>query len=149
PNRKMSLEPLRQSNKVKVRQYQALFEAAESITAHRDLSSLLRDLAERLQLVVKFDGVNVVLHDPERNVMRMNVLETPALPSADFVAQLPVEESPAGWVWQTQRPILISDLNAYESRYPRITADLRQHGIKTVYILPLTSVGRRLGALGF
>jgi formate hydrogenlyase transcriptional activator len=134
---------------VKLRQYQALLEVAESISAHRDLSSLLGDLAQRLQLVVKFDGVNVVLHDPEHNLMRMNVLESPTLPDARFVTQLPIEEAPAGWVWQNQQPLLMTDLGAYESRYPRAIADLREHGVKTVYVLPLTSVGRRLGALGF
>src|SRR5262245_7494791 len=147
-HKKMSLEITKQSNKVKIRQYQALFEAAESIAAHRDLSSLLRDLAERLQSVVKFDGVNVVRHDPERNVMRMNVLESGAISRAQLPAELPVDESPGGWVWQTQQPMLISDLSAYESRFPPMN-DLKRLGVKTVYILPLTSVDRRLGALGF
>jgi formate hydrogenlyase transcriptional activator len=134
---------------VKLRQYQALLEVAESIAAHRDLSSLLNDLVQRLQLVVKFDGVNVVLHDPEHNLMRMNVLVTPALPDIRFVNQLPIEEAPAGWVWQNQQPLLITDFGPYESRYPRAITDLRKLGIKTIYVLPLTSAGRRLGALGF
>ena len=52
-------------------------------------------------------------------------------------------------MWQTQQPLLITDLAAYESRYPKVIAELDGYGVKTVYLLPLTSLGRRLGALGF
>ncbi len=145
----MDLETPPQTNRARIRQYQTLFEVAESISAHRDLSSLLRELAQRLQLVVKFDVVNVLLHDPESDSMRMNVLESPTMPRVQFVDQLPVAESPGGWVWQTQQPMLITDLSSYESRYPRMMADLMRQGVRTIYILPLTSVGRRLGAIGF
>lgn len=48
----------------RLRQYQALVEVAESIAAHRDLTSLLQDLKVRLRLFVKFGGVQVVLHAP-------------------------------------------------------------------------------------
>src|SRR5262249_26860284 len=98
----MSDESQHRGAETLLRQYRTLLEIADAITSHRELASLLRDLAERLQLVVKCDGINVVLHDPEHNVMRINVLELPALPRAQFATQLPVEESPAGRVWQTQ-----------------------------------------------
>jgi formate hydrogenlyase transcriptional activator len=145
----MTVELRQSQNNARLRQYRALLEVAESIAAHRDLPSLLRDLAKRLQLVVKFDGVNVVLYDAEHNLMRMNVLESPIVSQAQFPTHLSVEEAPAGWVWQTQQPLLMADLEAYQSRYPRVVAELKQHNIKTIYVLPLTSAGRRLGALGF
>jgi formate hydrogenlyase transcriptional activator len=132
-----------------VRQYQALFEVAESITAHRDLSSLLRDLKKRLRDVVKFDALHVVLHDSERNVMRRHTLETVAQRSPQGLKELPVEEAPGGWVWQTQQPLLMTDLEAYQTRYPRVIAELRESAVRSTYILPLTSLGRRLGALVF
>jgi formate hydrogenlyase transcriptional activator len=134
---------------VRLRQYQALVEVAESIAAHRDLSSLLKDLKKRLHLVVRFDAAQVVLHDSKRNVMRRHVLESSALPGDNLITELDIEEAPAGWVWQTQEPLLINDVAAYESRYPRVVAELLEHGVKAVYILPLTSLGRRLGALVF
>jgi len=145
----MSVESRQSQDDARLRQYRALLEVAESIAAHRDLASLLHDLARRLQLVVKCDGINVVLHDPERNVMRIHLLELPTLAGAEFASELPIEEAPAGLVWQTQRPMLMTDFSVYESRFPRAISDLRRSGVKTVYILPLTSAGRRLGALGF
>ncbi len=145
----MSVDPRPPLDNAELRQYRALFEVAESISAHRDLKSLLRDLTSRLQLVVKFDGVNIVLYDAESNMMRMNVLETTTFDGSQIPTELPVEEAPAGFVWQTQQPMLITDLGAYEKRYSRVIPGLKQRGIKTAYVLPLTSAGRRLGAIGF
>ena len=133
----------------RLRQYQALLEVVESIAAHRDLSSLLQNLNGRLQSVVKFDSINAALYDPESDRMRTHNLETSASSRDRQLDEEPVEESLFGWAWQTQQPMLITDLGAYESRYPRAIAELRQHGIKTVYLLPLTSAGRQLGALEF
>jgi formate hydrogenlyase transcriptional activator len=133
----------------RLRQYQALAQAAESIAAHRDLKSLLEVLKERLQVVVEFDAVQIFLYDPEQNLMRRHVLESVNLPRGHSLPDLAIEESIAGAVWQTQQPLLITDLDSYESRYPGIIAELRQYGVKTVYLLPLTSQGRRLGTLGF
>ena len=45
-------------------QYQAFLAVSESITAHRDLAALFRDLVLRLQAVVQFDFVTLILHDP-------------------------------------------------------------------------------------
>src|SRR5689334_12407638 len=130
----MSVESRQSQDDARLRQYRALLEVAESIAAHRDLSSLLHDLARRLQLVVKCDGINVVLHDPERNMMRIHLLELPTLEGAQFATELPMEEAPAGLVWQTQQPMLMTDFSAYESRFPRAISDLRRSGVKTVYI---------------
>ena len=49
---------------------------AESIAHHRDLAELFHDLAARLHDVAHFDYLNLVLHDPERQVMRLHLLET-------------------------------------------------------------------------
>jgi formate hydrogenlyase transcriptional activator len=134
---------------IRVRQYQALLQAAESIAAQRDLKSLLEILKERLQVVVKFDAVQVMLYDPEQNLMRRHVLESVNLPRDNPLPDLPIEESLAGSVWQAQQPLLLTDLDSYESRYPRVIRELRGYGVKTAYFLPLTSQGRRLGTLGF
>jgi transcriptional regulator with GAF, ATPase, and Fis domain len=61
---------------IRLRQYQALVGVAESVGAHRDLSSLFEDLKKRLQLVVKFDAAQVVLHDPKQNLMRRHTLQS-------------------------------------------------------------------------
>ena len=52
-------------------QYQALLEISQVIAVQRDLNELFNDLARRLPRIVPFDFINLVLHDPTREVMRL------------------------------------------------------------------------------
>src|SRR2546430_4734757 len=130
-------------------QYQTLLEVSEAIAVHRDLPSLFHDLVQRLHHVVNFEYMRLLLHDPERDVMRLHTLETPNQ-SCDALGcqELPVDESPGGWVWQHQQPLLVSDVEK-ETRFPRVTEVMRQQGVKSYCVVPLTTAQRRLGALGF
>ena len=130
-------------------QYQALLEVSEAIAVHRDLPSLFHDLVQRLHHVVNFEYMRLLLHDPDRDVMRLHTLETPEQKCDALGCQeLPVDESPGGWVWQHQQPLLVSDVEK-ETRFPRVTEVMRQEGVKSYCVVPLTTAQRRLGALGF
>ncbi len=133
----------------RARQYRTLLEVSESIAAHRDLPELFHELAQSLHKVVRFAYMRLILYDAERNVMRVHLLEA-AKPSPDVLGcqDLSVEESPGGWVWHTQRPLVVSNLEN-ETRFPRVTALLRQQGMRSFCAVPLTTAQRRLGALGF
>src|SRR5215468_1893078 len=147
-NRKMSLETPRQTSKVRVRQYQTLLEISEAIASNRDLTSLFHNLAQHLRAVVDFDVVSTLLYDPARDVMRIHMLEPPQPDGPIGPTEMPVDDVPSGWVWKTQEPLIIRDA-AQETRFPRIGEWARQNGVKSYCALPLTSAGRRLGALGF
>lgn len=136
------------STQVQIQQYRALLEVSEAIASHRDLHDLFKDLARRLKEVVPFQYLNLILHDPVRKVMRLHVLyaDGPVFVQPGF--ESPLEETPAGRVWKTQSPLLISNLEE-ATGYPRIFQMLKDHGIKSACLLPLTSAQRRLGALGF
>jgi len=129
-------------------QAQALLEVSEAIAAHRDLGDLFHDLAVRLHRVVHFDYLNLVLHDSSRQVMRLHILETGQPTGVRPGLEFPVAETPAGWVWETQQPFVVADIDQ-ENRYPRLMQTLRKEGVKSFCLLPLTSAHRRLGALGF
>ncbi len=130
-------------------QYRTLLEVSESIALHRDLRTLFHDLAQRLPRVVKFEYMRLFLHDPERHVMRLHALETPNQ-DCDVMGcqELPVDDSPGGWVWQRQEPLVVSDV-ANEIRFPCVTEQMLKQGVKSYCVVPLTSAQRRLGALGF
>src|SRR5437773_7388763 len=130
-------------------QYQALLEVSEAIAVHRDLPSLFHDLVQRLHHVVNFEYMRLLLHDSERDVMRLHTLEAPDQ-KCDVLGcqELPVDESPGGWVWQKQVPLVVSDVEK-ETRFPRVTELMRQQGVKSYCVVPLTTAQRRLGALGF
>jgi formate hydrogenlyase transcriptional activator len=125
-----------------------LLEVSESIASHRDLSDLFRDLAQRLPQVVPFDFINAVLHDPVRNVMRLWLLVTSTPSTISPGLELPIDESPGGLVWKTQRPLMVDDV-AQEQRFPRLIPLLRENGIQSFCVVPLTTAQRRLGAMGF
>ncbi len=129
-------------------QYQALLEVSEAIAVHRDLSELFRDLAKRLHRVVLFDHMRLLLYDPERHTMRLHVLETPQASELPPCSELPVDESPGGWVWQSQQPLVIPRVED-ETRFPKITPCMLELGVKSFCAVPLTTAQRRLGALGF
>ncbi|MGQ0557226.1 MAG: sigma-54-dependent Fis family transcriptional regulator [Nitrospiraceae bacterium] len=129
-------------------QYRALLEVSESITAHHDLTELFRALAQRLPRVVHVNFIILTLHDPERGIIRVHTIQ--ANVPADLVGghEGPVEESPAGLVWQTQESILIPDL-AKEHRWPKVVGYMREDGMNSSCFVPLTTAVRRLGAIGF
>src|SRR5438132_3525286 len=129
-------------------QYRTLLAVAEAIISHRDLHALFHDLAGRLQRVVRFDYLILVLHDAANNTMRRHILETSEPSPVQASGSLAVEEGPAGWVWQTQQPLILSNL-AEETRWPLFLQLVKQFGMLSICDLPLTTARRRLGALAF
>ncbi len=130
------------------RQLEALLEVAESIAQHRDLNALFHDLAERLHCVVDFDFLTLVLHDPDRNVMRLHILETRLPTPVKTGSESPVEGHPSGWVWQSQQTFVVTDTEE-DQRFPDFLHRLREVGVRSLAMVPLTTAQHRLGAMGF
>jgi formate hydrogenlyase transcriptional activator len=128
--------------------YQVLLEVAEAIAAHRDLEALFHELAKCLHRVVKFEYLNLILHDPARNVMRLHILETTRPTSIRPGVEIPVEWSAAGQVLETQEPLIIPDIEK-ETRFPQMREVMLQEKIASLVALPLTTAQHRLGCLGF
>lgn len=130
-------------------QLKALLEVSRAILSHRDLSGLFRDLSRLLRQVLRFDFLNLVLHEPAPNEMRLHILETAdSTPHPPVAGSFKPEETPSGAAWSEQRAVIIPDVDE-EPRWPRVMAILRSRGIRTTCYLPLTSAHRRLGAIGF
>jgi formate hydrogenlyase transcriptional activator len=125
-----------------------LLAVSEAIAHQRDLPALFHDLAGRLHSVVEFDFLTLVLHDSERNVMRLHVLETRTPAEKIAGRESPVENNPSGWVLQTQQPFVVDDIEQ-ESRFPEFILRVREHGVRSIALVPLTTAQRRLGAMGF
>jgi formate hydrogenlyase transcriptional activator len=129
-------------------QHQALLEVAEAIAQHRDLGELFHELAERLHRVVKFEYLNLILHDPSRNVMRLHILESEMPRNTRLGTEFQVGETPSGWVWETQQPFILDDLGK-ETPFAALLQTLRENGVKSLCSLPLTTAQRRLGVMSF
>jgi formate hydrogenlyase transcriptional activator len=130
------------------RQLETLLEVSEAIAQQRDLPALFHDLAGRLHSVVDFDFLTLILHDPARNVMRLHILETHVPTDKVTGTESPVEGQPSGWVWQSQQSFVVSDTEQ-ETRYPEYMGRLREHGVRSAALVPLTTAQRRVGAMGF
>ena len=125
-----------------------MLEVAESIAQHRDLAALFHDLAERLHSVVDFDFLTLVLHDPDRNVMRLHILETRLPTPVKTGSESPVDGHPSGWVWQSQQAFVVTDTEE-DQRFPDFLHRLREVGVRSLAMVPLTTAQHRLGAMGF
>jgi formate hydrogenlyase transcriptional activator len=128
-------------------EYRTLLAVAEAIVSHRDLRALFHDLTGRLRQVVHFDYLILVLHDAATNTMRRHILETSDPSPLQAPTALPVAEGPAGWVWQNQQPLIVSNV-AEETRWPRFLENVRLP-IRSLCDLPLRTARQRLGALAF
>ena len=124
-----------------------LLEVSRATASHRDLESLLRDLADVLQRVAPFDVLRLVLHDPERDMMRLHTLAS-VQPVRTTVLELPTSESPSGVAMRTQLPVVVPDIDR-ETRFPAVDDLLRAEGMRSFCAIPLISPLRRLGALHF
>jgi formate hydrogenlyase transcriptional activator len=129
-------------------QYTALLGVSETIVAHRDMCALFHDLATRLQAVVQFDYLSLVMHDASNSTMRLHVLEArePISPQPEIVLSL--QDDPAGLVWQTQQPLVTSRISEL-TRWPRLLERVQSYGVQSYCWLPLTTARRRLGTLVF
>lgn len=130
------------------RQLEALLEVSEAIAQQRDLRALFHDLAERLHSVIEFDFLSLVLHEPARNVMRLHILESRIPGEKPTGTEAPIEGNPSGWVWQTQQLFVVNDIDE-ETRFPEFLRRFREHSVRSLAILPLTTAQHRLGAMGF
>jgi len=128
-----------------VGRYEALLQMADLVVHHRSVPELLPELALRLRTVASFEIASLCLHDPEKNVMRVHFWEGGERPSD--LAELPVEESACGFVWEKQRPIVLPDLRV-ETRFQRAVTLLKGKGVRSYCELPLTTAQRKFGALG-
>jgi formate hydrogenlyase transcriptional activator len=139
---------LPESKPRRLQQDEALLEALEVLTRHDDLARLFHELAQGLRKVVDFDFIGVILHDPADDVMRLHVLESERPMNVGTGPNLPPAQSPGGWVWRSQEPMVVSDYDQ-ETRFPEMTPTWRAFGMRSGYYLPLTRLQRRLGAINF
>jgi formate hydrogenlyase transcriptional activator len=129
-------------------QYRALFAVSDAIASHRDLPSLFHELAGRLDRVLRFEALSLVLHDATTNEMRLHVLETFLPVESPLEIVLNPDDDPAGLVWQTQQPLITSRIEELH-RWPRLLERVRPYGVESYCWLPLTTARRRVGALVF
>ena len=124
-----------------VERYRTLLDISESIARLVDVGAVVHDLTHRLCRVAQVNMVGLSLHDPERDVMRLHTIQ--ANVPADVVGghEWSVADSPDGWVWNSQEPLLIPDLEQ-EHRWPKVIKLMREDDTQSLCVVPLTTAVR-------
>src|SRR4051812_10319611 len=130
-------------------QYETLLEVAESIAAHRQLSTLFADLSRCLNTLVSFDFISLTLLDPKGDSVHMHLLQSDhEVVGAPPQESIPVDRTPTGAALRTRQPQYIADVSL-DDRFPVIQPLLRANAIESVCSLPLFTAQRELGGLLF
>ena len=130
------------------REFEALLEVIETIAQQRDLKALFHELSDHLHAVLQFDFLGMVLHDAERGTMRLHILEAQQPVAHESPEEMPVVDSPSGWVFEHQQPFVTQDASK-DPRYPQFMQKIQASGAHTAAILPLTTAHHRLGTMVF
>jgi len=127
--------------------YRTLLEINNAVVSNLTRETLFRAIAQALHRIVPFDLSAIFLHDPDRNVLKLFLLES-SLPSAHLVVgwEESPEKSGVGWAFRHRRPLLRLDLER-EREYP--TEELAvADGIRSSVVVPLVVRGTCIGTLG-
>ena len=128
--------------------YHALLGVSEAIVLYRDLPALFHELAGRLHEVVRFDWLALILHEAASQTLHMHVLEPPDPKLLACGVDIAIDDSLAGQVWQTQKPLITGNVAEW-AQLPRLIERAKAFGVQSSCTLPLTTARGRLGTLTF
>ncbi len=129
--------------------YRALAEISEAFIACRDYDALFQTLWGSLHKLIRFDFLVLLRYDATTRTIRVEAFvgrEAPELPARK---DWPVSGSPIGIVIDTQQPLYVPDVSLETRFRPDLLELYRLYGIHSGFWVPLTTVRRRFGALGF
>jgi formate hydrogenlyase transcriptional activator len=129
-----------------VSQYRSLLDLVQLLGSQLTTDALFPALALYLQQCFNFEVVTLGVYDVSAESIRVDTWKAgDAEKKREFIAVL---NCTSGWAWKNQRSVLMRDLDS-EPRLPIFLEALRQLGVRTYYVLPLTTSRRKLGAIGF
>src|SRR5712671_5871298 len=128
------------------KRHEALLRVSQTLISIRSSEELFRVLARELRDVVSFYVMGVGIYDEKAHEMNTTSYGEPGLPLQ--APRFAPEETFSWWVYQHQEPLMIPSLDA-ETRFPAVAEMLKNRGVRSVCVLPLTTVHRRLGGLAF
>jgi formate hydrogenlyase transcriptional activator len=126
---------------------------APSLAGSPDPYVLLRNLASRLRHLpeAEFRTVQITLYGSDRGEMLLHVLDPPPATATTENAAAGVttgDDSPVRAVWRDQQPLLIS-VSSDGSRFPTYVVWMREVGLESEWVVPVSLANSRLGAIGF
>jgi len=131
------------------RRYEAVLRLSEALSLCQEPEDLTKILSEQLREVLEFLQFYIVIYKENSTEVEWAVVgREKSLVSA--YADVPVQQRPSWQAYTTQEPFHIADLNTDERVSGHLKQNLVAQGIETgpLVFVPLTTLHRRLGALG-
>jgi len=131
-----------------IARYESLIRVFSAIGHHSGMSELTSMLADEVSALINFDFIGISRYDEATSVAEWHV----AMPgggaeSGSLDAKTAkTEESMTVWVYQNQRPVVISSLHR-DSHLSSGISKLVHDGIQSVCAVPLSCAKHRLGCL--
>jgi formate hydrogenlyase transcriptional activator len=129
-----------------VGQYRDLLDLAQLTGSQPTTDVLFPTLALRLRNSLNFNFVTLGLYNSSTESIHLEAWK--AGHEQKRRESVDVSTCASGWAWKTQRCVLVQDLDT-EIKLPVFLESLRQLGVRTYYVFPLTTSLRQLGAIGF
>jgi formate hydrogenlyase transcriptional activator len=124
--------------------YEALLRLSQALISNCCSEEVLKILVRELREVVEFHYLGVGIYDEKLHEVRLKCFDHAGAPVQ--APKLSPEETLTWRVYQDQEPWVIPVLDE-ETRFPAAVELLKREGVRSVCVLPLTTVRRRLGGL--
>ena len=130
--------------------YRTLLEVSGAIAAQPNLKAVLQSLRRLLSKVVAFDSIGLLLLSDNGNSVQLIAFDrSPEAREFEIGTQVPYAGTAVGRAIDEQKPIYIPDQQAELLRIPQLAAQARLGTPHSAYIFPISTSGKKLGALGF
>jgi formate hydrogenlyase transcriptional activator len=133
-------------NNLEVGQYRNLLDLAQLAVGQPTKDALFLALALHLRQTLNFEFLTLGLYDSSTESILLDTWK--AGHAHKGLESIAVHACASGWAWRSQRSVLVQDLDR-ETNLPVFLESLRQLGVRTYYVLPLTTRCHKLGAIGF
>ena len=124
-----------------------LLEITNALVSSLNIHQLLAAISSCLRQIKKFDYASIALYDPETKILKREALDgtsRDALPEDSVIS--PTGDSPASWVFNTRKPLLLE--GTPHERFPyKMPPASAEHAIRSGCWLPLIGRDGMLGTL--
>ena len=130
--------------------YRALLELSGTTTSETNLTSVLHKTFARLSKIIPFGVAAVLLMDEKRGISRLHVLDTAGAQEGldvNLSSILSMKTSALWSVIDKQTSIFVEDAQSELKLFPELAAHLQSKPIRSLYLFPVSTSSRRLGAL--
>ena len=129
--------------------YRTLLEISGLISSQPNLDSVLGSLRRLMSSVADFDSISLLLLDATQTLVRLEVFDRdPDVPEFEIGVQLPVAGTAFGRCIETQESVFVSDATDELRKIPEL-GEVSPAGIHSLYIVPVSTQRKKLGALVF